>query len=85
MRSSRFSMLDQIKIINYFKFVDQSNFTSINSFKFVVFINCFCSTFRFYFSINRTSKISQYQNIAIDEASNQQKFKTIEMQLFCTF
>ena len=50
----------------------------INSRKFNLFINCFCSTFRFCSSINRITKISQHQHIAIDEASNlkiQQKFK----------
>ena len=77
----RFSMFNQIQIINYFKFVDQSNFTSIksiNSRKFNFFINCFCSTFRFCFSINRITKISQHQYIAIDETSDlkiQQKIK----------
>ena len=71
-----FSMFDQT--FDYFKFVDQSNFTSIKSFKsfkFAVFINCFCSTSRFYFSVNRTEESN----------SNQQKIKTSAMQSFCTF
>ena len=80
MRFSFFSMFDQIKIISYFKFVDQS----FKSFKFNAFINCFCSTFRIYFSVNRTAETSQYQQIAIDETSNQRKFKSFEMQLLCT-
>ena len=74
MRFSFFSMFDQIKIINYFKFVDQS----FKSFKFNVFINCFCSISRICFSVNRVTEISQYQNIAIDEIfdlETQQKIK----------
>ena len=79
----RFSMSDQTQIINYFKFVDQSNSTSIKSIKFNTFINCFNSTSRVYFSVNHVSEISQYQHIAIDETSSskiqqkqKQKFKT---------
>ena len=75
----RSSMLDQTQIINYFKFVDQSNSTSINSRKFSLFINCLCSTFRFCFSVNRIAETPQHQHIAIDEASSletQQKFKS---------
>ena len=70
----RFLMFNQIKIINYFKSVDQS----FKSFKFSAFINCFCSTFGVYFSVNRTAETSQYQQIAIDETfdlKNQQKIK----------
>ena len=59
----RFSMR-QIQIINCFKFNDQSNFISINSFKANIFINRFNSTFRICFSINQNAKISQ---IAIDK------------------
>ena len=81
MRFSFSSMFDQIKIINYFKFVDQS----FKSFKFNAFINCLCSKFRIYFSINRTAETSQYQQIAIDETLNQRKFKSFEMQSLCTF
>ena len=66
MRFSFSSMFDQIQIINYFKFADQSNFKSI---KFNTFINCFNSTSRFCFSINRTAETSQYQQIAIDAMS----------------
>ena len=51
-------MSDQIQIINYFKFADQSNSTSIKSNKFNTFINCFNSTFRICFSINQDAKIS---------------------------
>ena len=43
MHFSRFSMSDQTQIINYFTFVDQSDFKSL---KFKSFINSFCSTFR---------------------------------------
>ena len=71
MRSSLFSMFDQINIINYFKFVNQS----FKSFKFNAFINCFCSTFRIYFSVNQDARTSR---IAIDETSDleiQQKIK----------
>ena len=74
MRFSLFSMFNQVKIINYFKFVDQS----FKSFKLSAFINCFCSTSRIFFSVNRIAEISQYQHIAIDETSSlkiQQKFK----------
>ena len=66
----RFSMFNQIQIINYFKSVSQSNFTSIKSIKFSTFINCFNSTFRFCFSVNQITKTSQYQRIAIDETSD---------------
>ena len=75
----RFSMSDQIQIISYFKSADQSNFTSINSRKFSLFINCLCSTFRFCLSVNRIAETSQHQHIAIDETSSletQQKFKS---------
>ena len=78
MRFSLFSMFDQIQIINYFKFVDQSNSTSIKSIKFNTFINCFNSTSRICFSVNQIAKTSQHQHIAIDETSNskiKQKFK----------
>ena len=50
----RFSIFDQTQIINYFKFVDQSDFTS---FKFAVFINSFNSTSRICFSINQNARI----------------------------
>ena len=74
----RFSMFNQIQIINYFKSIDQSNSTSINSRKFSLFINNFNSTSRFCSSVNRITKTSQHQHIAIDEISNlkiQQKLK----------
>ena len=80
-RFSFFSMSDQVKITSYFKFVDQS----FKSFKFNAFINCFCSTLRIFFSINRATETSQYQQIAIDEISNQREFKSFEMQSLCTF
>ena len=77
----RFSMSDQTQITSYFKSVDQSNFTSINSFKSSSFISCscFCSTSRVFFSINQVTRTSQYQHIAIDAISNlmiQRRFKT---------
>ena len=58
MRFSLSSMFDQIQIINYFKFADQSNSTSIKSIKFSTFINCFNSTSRVCFSINQDAKTS---------------------------
>ena len=58
MRFSLSSMFNQIQIINYFKFVNQSNFTSIKSIKFSIFINCFNSTLRICFSINQDARIS---------------------------
>ena len=73
MRFSFFSMFNQIQIISYFKFVDQSNFKSI---KFNTFINCLNSTFRFCSSVNRTAKTSQYQQIAIDAMS----FRSFEQE-----
>ena len=57
----RFSMSDQIQIINYFKSVDQSNFTSIksiNSRKFNFFINNLNSISRVCSSINQDARIS---------------------------
>ena len=75
----RFSMFNQTQITNYFKFVDQSNSTSINSRKFSFFISCFCSTSRFCSSVNRITETSQHQHIATDETSSlktQQKFKS---------
>ena len=51
---SFFSMFSQIKIINYFKFVDQS----IKSIKFNIFINCLNSTSRICFSINQDARTS---------------------------
>ena len=61
MRFSLFSMSDQIQITNYFKFVDQSNFTSIksiNSRKFSLFINNLNSTSRICFSVNQDARTS---------------------------
>ena len=79
----RFSMSDQIKIINYFKFVDQSNFTSINSFKSSSLISCSRSTSRVFFSVNQVTRTSQYQHIAIDAISNlkiQRRLKTFRQE-----
>ena len=70
-----FSMFRQIQI-------DQLNFISINSFKSNVFINCFNSTFRICFSINRTTNISQYCHIAIDTISNIMIQSKIEFYVF---
>ena len=58
MRFSRFLMSNQIQIINYFKFSDQSNFTLIKSIKFNTFISYFNSTFRICFSINQNARTS---------------------------
>ena len=48
-------------------------------------INNLCSTSRFYFSINRTAKISQYQHIAIDQTLSLKNQSKIKMQSFCQF
>ena len=54
----RFSMSDQTQIINYFKFADQSNSTSIKSIKFSIFSNRFSSTSRVCFSVNQDARTS---------------------------
>ena len=81
MRFSRFSIFDQTQITSYFKSVSQS----FNSIKFNAFSSSFCSTSRICFSVNSAAKIPQYQNVAINETSNQQRFKAFEIQSFCTF
>ena len=69
-------MSDQIQIINYFKFVDQSNSTSIKSIKFNTFINCFNSTSRICFSINQIARILQIAIDAISSLKSRFKSKT---------
>ena len=81
----RFSMFNQIQIINYFKFVDQSNSTSIKSIKFNTFISCFNSTFRICFSINQITKTSQIAIDAISNLKNRFKLKTFKTKLFRFF
>ena len=78
----RSSMFDQTQIINYFKSVDQSNFTSIISFKSSSLINSLCSTLQSCSSVNRAAKTSQYQHIAIDHISNLENKSKIKMQSF---
>ena len=78
----RFSMFRQIEKINCYKFVDQSNLTSINSFKSNIFINCFNSTFRICFSINRNAKISQN---AINKIKSFKSFKSNKSIKFAVF
>ena len=81
----RSSMSDQTQITSYFKSVDQSNSTSINSFKSSSFISCscLCSTSRVSSSINQVTRTSQYQHIAIDAISNlkiQRRFKASKQE-----
>ena len=78
-------MFDQIQIINCFKFVDQSNFTSIKSIKFNIFINCFNSTFRVCFSINQIAETSQIAIDAISSLKNRFKSKTFKTKSFRSF
>ena len=62
--------------------IDQSNLTSVKSFeklKFGIFINCFDSTFRICFSINRNAKISQ---IAIKTISNLKNQSNVKIRFF---
>ena len=78
----RFSMFNQIQIINYFKFADQSNSTSIKSIKFNTFISCLNSTFRICFSINQNARTSQHQHIAIDETSSLETQQKLKFSIF---
>ena len=73
-------MSNQIQIINYFKFVDQSNSKSINSFKSSSFINCFCSTSRICFSINQIARTSHNANNAISNLKIHRRLKTIKQE-----
>ena len=77
------SMSDQIKITSYFKSVDQSSSTSINSFKSSSLISCSRSTSRVFFSVNQIARTSQYQHIANDAISNlkiQRRFKVFKQE-----
>ena len=76
----RSQTFDQTQIISYFRSVDQSNSTSISSFKSSSFISNFCSTLRLYSSINRTAETSQYQHIAVDQTSNLENESKTKMQ-----
>ena len=78
----RSQTFDQTQIISYFRSVDQSNSTSISSFKSSSFISNFCSTLRLYSSINRTAETSQYQHIAVDQTSNLENESKTKMQSF---
>ena len=82
MRFSFFSIFDQIKIINYFKFADQSNSTSIKSIKFNIFINCFNSTSRVCFSINQNARIS---HIALDKTLSSTLCRSFKFFKFVVF